>query len=108
MIAHRHRVVMQSVHRQHHRIGRCVVVLVMKVFERRSLNRVARIEQEQIGVILARLFDQRGNFRDPDVVVFVRVVINRKDAAVHVSRAEDDNMRARGRACPARDREQNG
>jgi hypothetical protein len=103
VVADSHSVVMQRIHRQHHRVGRRVVAPVVQVFERRTLNRVARIDQQQIRIVLPRFFDQRGDFRDPHVVVFVRVVIDRKDAPVHVGRAEKNQVNTfRGGPYPKR------
>ena len=66
----------------------------MKVFKRSPLDRVSGINQQQIRIVLACFFYQRGHFRDPNVVVFIGVVINRKDTAVHVGRAENDQVHA--------------
>ena len=82
-------------HRKHHRIARRVIALVVKVFERCPLNRVTRIQQQKIGICLARFPDEGSHFRDPHVVVLVGVVIDGKDVAVHVGRAQDDDVCAR-------------
>ena len=94
MITDRHRVILQGVHRQHHRIGRRVVAFVVKILERRALDRVAGINEDQIGIIFAGLLDQRRHLGDADVVVLVRVVIDGKDSPMHVSGAENDYVRA--------------
>ena len=47
VIADGHGVVGKGVHRQHHRIGRCVVGAVVHVLERRALDRVTRVEQQR-------------------------------------------------------------
>ena len=107
MIPHGHRIVVQGIHRQHHRIEGRVVPLVMKVFEWCPLNRISRVHQQQIGIILARFLYQRGDLGDAHVVILIRVVIDWENAAVHVGRAQDDHVRALYGAGPYRGADRN-
>ena len=94
VIADGQRVELQRAHCQHHRIRRGVVLPVMKIRERRSLNGVARVDEDQVGVVLARLLDERRRFREADVGRTVRVVIDRENISVQIGRGNDRHTRA--------------
>ena len=94
MVTDRHRIIVQGVHCQHHRIQRRVVAFVMKILEWRSLNRVARIEQQEIRISLARFFDECRDFCNSHVVVLVRIVVDWEYTSVHICRTQDGYVRA--------------
>ncbi len=99
MVAHHHGVVAQRIHRQHHRVvGKRLAgerelqrqmagahERLVDVFERSSLDRVAAIEQQIIGIGCARSADQGGDLHQSAVSrLVVVVIINRVHVAVHV------------------------
>ena len=94
MIADGHRVIVQRIHREHHGIRRLIVFLIVVVLERSSLNRIARIEEQDVLVFLTKLPDERGNFCQTAVVGFVGVVIHRKQVTVEIGCAENDQVNA--------------
>ena len=92
MIADGHRVVCERVHREHHRIGGRIVFLVVVILERRALNRIARIDQENVFVFLPHLPDQSCDFCQPAVIWFVSVVIDREKISVLIGGAENHDV----------------
>ena len=71
----------------------------MKRLERRALNRVAGIDEQDVWMFFTNAFDQRRDFGDAAVVGFVRVVIDGVDVAVQIGGAEDRDLNAiRGEA----------
>ena len=61
------------------------------------MNRVAGVDQQDVGLFLADAFDERGDLRQPPVVRFVCVVIDRIDIAVKIGGAKDRYLHALGR-----------
>jgi hypothetical protein len=90
VIADGHGVDADGAHREHHRIGRRVVARVVDVRERRTLNGIARVQQQRARRILfANLPHERRDLRQPARVRLSRVVVDRQDVAVQIRRRED-------------------
>ena len=97
MITNRNRIVIQRVHHQHQGVGGLVILPTMKRLERRTLNRVAGVDQQDILLLFANAFDQRRHLCEATVVRFVCVVVDRVDVAVQIGGSEDRDLNPVGR-----------
>jgi hypothetical protein len=111
VIAHRHGVVAEQVHRQHHGIVRqlrgrdgeaqwAVPVAdygLVDVFERRALNGVAAIDQQGVGFFAADLADQGGEFGKASRGGAAGEIVEGIDVAVHVGGGEHGHGGGLGR-----------
>ena len=88
VIAHGGRVVAERIHQQDHRVRHGGVFRRIVISEWCALNRVAGIEQQHIRALRAHLMYQRGNFREAQIRLLVRVVIDRLNVSVEIGGAE--------------------
>ena len=96
VVADSHCVVTHGAHHRHHRIGQSVVYPGVMEGQRRALYRIAGIEQQQAGILLARLFHYRRNAGQSAHVRFVCVVVDRENVAVQVRGRKNRDV------CPGR------
>src|SRR5687767_406001 len=89
MVSHGHRVVVEGTHHEHHRISPHVVLATVKRLERRTLDRVTRVDQQCVWLLLTNALNECRDFGEPTVIGFVSVVIYRVDVAVQIGRAKD-------------------
>lgn len=101
VIADGHRIVVERVHHQHHRIDAHVVLAAVERFQRRALNRVAGIDEHDVWLVFAHAVDESRDLGEAAVVGFVGVVVDRIDVAVQVRRAEDRDLHSFGRKAMA-------
>ena len=101
MISDCHRIVVQRVHYQHHRVRCPIVFAAMERFQRRALDRVAGVNQQQVWLFFAGALDQGCDLCEPAVVRFVCVVVDGIDIAVQISRTENGYLNSLGRKAPA-------